>query len=277
MARGTGSHIAKERKEGPNGTTDLTVWCGDKYAWRADGNPYASSGVCPACSAKFFKANPPAGWTLEKLDLPQSNDDPNPWDLLKWGLKSAYLARHQGEAVALIMIDTGWGEKWRIERITAGWEDVDDETTINFQRGGVANYQPYHYNADGTRAGEVGSKYLSEAKRFNSKERALFELISMLADGHVKPESQLRADAIERMAKRREENAQRKIEDEQRERDRAEYHRQREIEKRRAQDELDLIAIAFAEMVTEGKISNFQREAVFLAAKRLGIEGLDQA
>jgi hypothetical protein len=67
------------------------------------------------------------------------------------------------------------------------------------------------------------------------------------------------------------------IEDAQRERDREEFRKKREVEAQRAKDELDLIAMAFAEMVTEGKISNFQREAVFIAAKRLGIEGLDQA
>jgi hypothetical protein len=263
------------------GTEDAL--CGDRYGWSTRDYPFADHSLCPKCSSKWFAANQRPGWTLEKLAIPESYEaaQAHPWGLKSYGVKSAYLARHQGEPVAIIRIDTGWGESWYVQQLSGEYDDVNDPASIKITGGLMAQ----HYGVAGRDVvtgerkpmDEGAKRYPSDAKRFSSKERALWGLAEMMADGFLKPESVLRAETLERMIAHRQRLAERVIEDAQRERDREEFRKKREVEAQRAKDELDLIAMAFAEMVTEGKISNFQREAVFIAAKRLGIEGLDQA
>lgn len=287
--RGSNEHIIKtEATDGVWGDTGLprplfTSWCGEQNYSAVGMSRYPFGQRCPKCSAKFYASITPAGWTLEKIDpttIADWKSDNNAYNLPN-GLKSAYLAKHNDDAVAVVNIDNGWGEKWYIRALDSR---VNDDETIRIVQSGQAQYTHYSRANDGTHlppTTKIGDKvytntsYKSDAKRFNSKEAALFELADMVADGHAKPESVLRTEGAAKIIARRERAAQQVIDDQERAERRADREREAAEAAQRASDELDLIAMAFAEMVTEGKITNFQREAVFLAARRLDIKGLD--
>lgn len=252
------------------------AWCGEKAHTTVSMDRYESDASCTKCSAAFFKDRS-GGVTIEKITPPEKYEDPRPYGIGPFGTKSAYRIMRDGECYGVLFMPAGWGKKWSVHRLTTSTnragemivaKDEKPATMLRYDRDvhgkkrevGTPTYQGSSF--------KVREPYKTDANHFASKERALSEVADMIDDGFLPSETDVIAkwekDRADLEETRRIWEAQR-IEREQREAEAA----------ARAQDELDLITIAFAEMLTEGKITNYQREAVMLAAKRMNIKALD--
>lgn len=261
--------------------TQYTTYCGKTSYVRYKMTDIPRHASCPKCSAKW-NAGKGGGVTLEKLALPTEGEE-RVYGYGRWaGIKSAYRVMKDGECYGLVTIDNGWGKRWKIfaleAPVTIGMIRDGAEPTISHSDK-VAQHKRYEKDNDGNRL-PVGAPiwegssilvrepYKSDASHFSSKEDALNQCADMIADGFLTAETTVLANARverDRELQERRDNAARHEE------------RQRELARlaQEKSDDLDLIAMAFAEMTTEGKVSNFQREALFLAARHLGIKGLE--
>lgn len=216
---------------------------------------------------------------LERVAIPKTYDEPRPYGFGCYGWRSVSKIIVGGELVGFLAMANGWGKKWEIygleAPVTVGVLRGTHELAVTKSEK-VAEHKTYRREPNGERtpygtplyAGSsflaTEPKYASPCKYFGSKESALEEVPDMLEDGYLKPESVVLAEAHAKRAKEKEEAAARQKEQE-------EYERQRQERAETKKTELAQVTEAFAEMLAEGKISNFQRDAVFLAAKHLGL------
>lgn len=224
--------------------------------------------------------------TLERVRLPATYEESReyrPYGFGAYGWRSVLKIIVAGELVGFLTMGTGWGKRWEIygleAPITFGVERGTHELTV-VKTDKVAEHKSYRRDENGNRvpygaplyAGSASvatePKYAMSCKYFSSKESALDEVPDMLEDGYLRPESVVLAEA---KAKYAETVAERERMAEMR----AQYDRERAEIIAQKEADLDHVTAAFVEMLTERNISDYQREALFLAAKHLGITGLD--
>jgi hypothetical protein len=259
----------------------FTSWCGNSQNVPVGMEAYPYGQRCPKCSARFYASITEPGWTLEKIDTGDFSyrSEENPYCLpASW--KSIYLAKKDGERAGMIMIDNGWGQQWEVRKLAPR---MSGDGNVKISVRGNVEYLSHHFDRLGKRTpetpwlsdGQIHPPPKFDAKRFNSKEQALFYLSQSLADGLVMAEKQLAEESRRLVTAQAERLAQKAIDDAERITRREQMARDREAQAKRDADELDLIAIAFAELVTGDTLTNFQRDALLTAARRLGIEGLE--
>lgn len=237
-------------------------------------NDVTSHFICGACqskalSAKFKEDAASMRFTLgERVDLGGTYDEKKnkPYGINAWNWKSVYPVfdseitseNDEDKVIAFIAIANGFGQAWEIR----GWES-DYNTRYHDKRqppkmsGSCAYWNRAAYQKD-------QPPFKSEAKGISSKEVALLMIHEMVIDGFLKSRQQIIALEDKMAEVQAVKDEERRIEQEERNRIRAELAADRAARKNH-------IATAFIEMLYEGKVSNYQREALFEAAKFLEI------
>jgi hypothetical protein len=234
-----------------------------KFEWAHD--------VCGACQSKYLakklKAEP-IGYVLgERFAL----NDSKPFGISKYTWKSVYPVIDTGvladaddpnRIVAFVCIESGWGKSWEIRGFesAARYGDYEKGDMPDPRMGDTLNYIR-RYEISGEKR-----ETKSDAKRFASKEYALMQIPSMIADGLVP----LRQDIINKdradMELHTTAKARRVVEDEARRVEREKKLREMQADKGHVED-------AFRQMIDdETLLSNYQRQGIFMAAKLLGID-----
>lgn len=285
--------------------------CNDSYEKRttfvADSVPYGfgkfpwAHDVCSGCQSKFY-----AKWIAEnpskigyriggRLDLTNA-----PYGISKWAYKSVYpvydkailVDRDEWDQaiVGFICIQNGWGHSWEIHEWMASdlrFNDVDKpDVDLSPKMGGIADKFDHEYMpsraaddifvySDEIRTYESGGQkkpFKSEAKGFPSKEYALLNFIPhMVADGCLKSYNDRLDEATGYRVAEQRRREERVRDDEQRRIEREERNRQTESDN-------DVIMDGMLSLAERDDLDNIEREALFMAFKRIfGKEMVDVA
>lgn len=268
----SGEHLLKvmEKVDGGEGRQidRPRFWCGST-SWYENHRVFPWNGqTCPGCSSAYFAdylKREPNGYSLEKITPPKEYSGPGVFGFKAYGWKSAWAVRAaDGDLVAFIAMETGYGQRWNIYGLHS---NLDEATgAVSFERGYFATHLKRWRDNNGVQA-PTDKPYEGEAKNWNSKERALAEIPFMVADGFLKPASQLAAERVELWAERLVQAADR-LEERMRLDEEREAHRLAKA----AQDDAERAHMTEALSALLETATNYQREGLYLAAKRLGIE-----
>jgi hypothetical protein len=284
-------------RQAPVGTKEWTIkpLCGEKWAshhvqgekWATfdpaqpgfeSDMPYGftsfaeSVDVCSRCQSKALaqkiKAEGSNGYTLGER---MNNEEPA-FGLGKWhGYKSVYPVTRDADGliIGFIAIEAGWKKQWAVytweaPSVTMGMVERGEKLGKPSLAKNAVRYKtaPYAYSS-----GRTSEGYETDAKRLASKEAALLLFPQIDAQGRFKTEAQVLAEAqgeYDRYIEAKQERARDAAE-------RAERARQA-LDERRVDIEHVTEAIRTLTAAGDERLTNFEREGLFLAAKRLGIE-----
>ena len=238
--------------------------------------------MCPQCQSKaLHKRDGGKVGTyklMDRLDFSKPEFErkyrdgkyqPTKWGLERHAWKSVYPVMdvsvladdEEDKIVAFIVIDNGWGKAWEIHGWDAGREN-DDPPRMCPHAAKWTSVSKAWTARDGQEFPERETEM--EAKGINSKELALLRVPDMLERKHLKSHAEI-VEFARKFKETQEALAQRRR-DEADERNRLIAERNR----RDAEDKAE-IAEALREIATLD-LTNFQRDGLLRAAKRLGID-----
>ena len=194
---------------------------------------------------------------------------PTKWGLERYAWMSVYPVMDvsvladddHDKIVAFIVIDNGWGKAWEIHGWALGREQ-DDPPRMDSNAANWTSVSKAWTSSSGEHFPERQSEM--NAKGINSKEMALLKVPDMVTRGQLKPYGHY-DELAKKMVETQEALRQRRLEEI------AQRDLERAAQQRRDAEDKAEIAEALREIATLD-LTNFQRDGLLRAAKRLGID-----
>lgn len=239
MSRANQWHLIKE-------PAPPEVWCGYGFVGRRLTEDPLDRRLCPDCSRAYWAdrlAREPGGYTISKKGL---TEDERTAAGSRWAFRAMFPITGPAGHVGFIALRNGFGKGYTL----SPWRVVNGEEATASGELRYIDGLPKDYDGGAT---------------FTSKEQALFHVPMLVEKGALADKEAVERDHAQQRQERIEKRRQQAIRDEEAkvagEQRHQEYLRQ-----------TSLISEAFAELLARNDVTNFQREGLILAAKRLNLK-----